>query len=39
MSPEMKEKAGIKETLIRYSVGLESADDAIEALENALSKL
>ncbi len=39
MSPEMKKRAGIDENLIRYSVGLEAAEDAIKALEETLSKL
>ncbi len=39
MTPEMKKRAGIDENLIRYSVGLEAAEDAIQSLENALSKL
>lgn len=39
MSPEMKKRAGIDENLIRYSVGLEASGDAIQAFEEALSKL
>ncbi len=39
MTEEMKRRAGIPDNLIRYSVGLESADDAIEALDRALSQI
>lgn len=35
--PEVREKIGIKDNLIRLSVGLEAADDIIADLEQALS--
>jgi O-acetylhomoserine (thiol)-lyase len=35
-SPEMKQVMGIEDNLIRFSVGLESADDLIEDIEQAL---
>ncbi|MHA2172120.1 MAG: PLP-dependent transferase, partial [Candidatus Kariarchaeaceae archaeon] len=37
MTPEMRYKCGIPENLIRYSVGLEGADDAIKAINHTLS--
>jgi cystathionine gamma-synthase len=37
MNPELREKAGINERVIRLSVGIESADDLIEDLDTALS--
>jgi methionine-gamma-lyase len=36
---DLREKAGITDGLIRFSVGIENADDLIEDLENALSKI
>jgi cystathionine gamma-synthase len=36
MNPELREKAGINERIIRLSVGIESADDLIEDLDTAL---
>jgi O-acetylhomoserine/O-acetylserine sulfhydrylase-like pyridoxal-dependent enzyme len=39
MTPEMRQNSGIPENLIRYSVGLEGANDAIEALKIALDSL
>ena len=36
MSPLEREKAGISDTLIRYSVGIESANDLIADLKQAL---
>jgi len=36
LSPEEREKAGIKQGLIRFSVGLESQADLIEDLDQAL---
>ena len=39
MKPEERRKGYIYDNLIRYSVGLEGPDDAIAALENALSKI
>ncbi|GDY12055.1 cystathionine gamma-synthase [Planctomycetota bacterium] len=38
-SPEERTALGIKENLIRLSVGLESADDLIEDLDQALAKV
>ncbi|MHA1946823.1 MAG: aminotransferase class I/II-fold pyridoxal phosphate-dependent enzyme [Candidatus Hodarchaeales archaeon] len=37
MTPEMRYRCGIPENLIRYSVGLEGADDAIKAINHTLS--
>jgi len=37
MNPELREKAGINERIIRLSVGIESADDLIADLDNALN--
>ncbi len=37
--PEERLKAGVTDGLIRLSVGIESADDLISDLENALSKI
>lgn len=37
MAPEAREIAGIKDTLIRISVGLEAADDLIEDLSASLA--
>ena len=39
MTPEMREKSGVKDNLIRYSVGLEGSSDAIKALDETLSNL
>lgn len=39
MSPEAREIAGIKDTLLRLSVGLESADDLIADLSAALAHI
>ena len=39
MSDEDREAMGIADNLIRYSVGLEGADDAIQALRKALDKI
>ncbi|MFW9928084.1 MAG: aminotransferase class I/II-fold pyridoxal phosphate-dependent enzyme [Candidatus Thorarchaeota archaeon] len=39
MTSEMRAKAGVPDNLIRYSVGLEGANDAIRALERTLNKL
>jgi methionine-gamma-lyase len=36
---DLREKAGITDGLIRFSVGIENADELIADLENALSKL
>jgi cystathionine gamma-synthase len=36
MDPELREAAGITESLIRLSVGLENIDDLLSDLENAL---
>ncbi|MFX0124441.1 MAG: aminotransferase class I/II-fold pyridoxal phosphate-dependent enzyme [Candidatus Hodarchaeota archaeon] len=39
MTSEMREKMGVADNLIRYSVGLEGANDAIRALDKALAIL
>ncbi|MCP4646467.1 MAG: aminotransferase class I/II-fold pyridoxal phosphate-dependent enzyme [bacterium] len=39
MSPEERKEAGVLDNMIRYSVGLEGADDAIKALEKALDSI
>lgn len=39
MSGEERKAAGIPDNMIRYSVGLEGADDAIKALEKALNSV
>ena len=39
MTPEAREAAGISETLIRLSVGLEEPDDLIADLEKGLSQI
>ncbi|UCG01246.1 MAG: aminotransferase class I/II-fold pyridoxal phosphate-dependent enzyme [Candidatus Heimdallarchaeota archaeon] len=39
MTSEMREKMGVSDNLIRYSVGLEGVNDAIRALSKALSIL
>jgi cystathionine gamma-synthase len=36
MNPELREKAGINERIIRLSIGIESAKDLIEDLDRAL---
>lgn len=36
---ELRQKVGIVDNLIRLSVGIESADDIIEDIENALEKI
>ena len=36
MSPQDRLKAGITDSLVRMSVGLEAADDLVEDLERAL---
>jgi cystathionine gamma-synthase len=37
MNPELREKAGINERVIRLSIGIESAKDLIEDLDGALN--
>ena len=37
MSPEAREIAGIKDSLVRFSIGLEDVDDLIPALDEALN--
>jgi hypothetical protein len=37
MNPELREKAGINERVIRISVGIEDVNDLIEDLDHALS--
>ncbi len=39
MSSEDRKKRGIADNMIRYSVGLEGADDAIKALDKALDQI
>jgi methionine-gamma-lyase len=39
LSKENREKAGITDGLVRYSVGIEDIDDIIEDLEQALNKI
>jgi methionine-gamma-lyase len=39
MSPEMREKAGITDNLIRLSVGCEDVDDLLEDLRSALDSV
>lgn len=39
MSPEERRLAGVSDSMIRYSVGLEGADDAINSLEKALNQI
>jgi len=39
MAPEARELAGIKDTLIRVSVGLEAVDDLINDLSAALASI
>ncbi len=39
MSSEKRISAGIPDNMIRYSVGLEGADDAIKSLEKALNSI
>ncbi|MDC0612536.1 cystathionine gamma-synthase family protein [Vibrio sp.] len=39
LSPKEREAAGIPESLIRYSAGIEDADDLIEDLQFALDKI
>ena len=38
MNPELREKAGINERVIRLSVGIEDVNDLIEDLDQALKK-
>jgi len=38
MSPSEREKAGITDSLIRLSVGIELAEDLISDLDQALNK-
>jgi cystathionine gamma-synthase len=39
MDPELREKAGINERVIRLSVGIEDVNDLIEDLDHALSQI
>ena len=39
LSPEQRLKAGVTDGLIRFSVGIENADDIISDLEQALDKI
>ena len=38
LGPEEREKAGVPDNLIRYSAGIEDAQDLIEDLDGALKK-
>ena len=38
MSPELRERYGITEGLIRFSVGIEGLEDLIEDIDQALGK-
>ena len=38
MSPEDRDKQGIRDSLIRFSLGIEEMDDLIEDLEQAIAK-
>lgn len=37
LSPEQRQRAGVRDTLLRISVGIEHADDLVEDLEQALA--
>ncbi|WP_222983993.1 trans-sulfuration enzyme family protein [Flagellimonas meishanensis] len=39
MSPEDREKQGIKDSLIRFSIGIEEMEDLVEDIEQALAKV
>ena len=39
MSKEAREKAGITNGLVRFSVGIENVEDIIEDLEQAMAKI
>ncbi len=39
MSSEERKAAGVKDNMVRYSVGLEGTDDAIRALDEALNQI
>ena len=39
LSPEEREKQGIKDNLLRFSVGIEEVEDLIEDLEQAIKKV
>ncbi len=39
LSPEEREKQGIKDNLLRFSVGIEEVEDIIEDLEQAIKKV
>ncbi|MEW2921910.1 PLP-dependent aspartate aminotransferase family protein [Muricauda sp. ANG21] len=39
MSPEDREKQGIKDCLVRFSLGIEEVEDLIEDLEQAIAKV
>jgi cystathionine gamma-synthase len=39
LTEEQRKQLGIPESLIRYSVGIENADDLLQDLEEALAKL
>jgi len=39
MSQDAREKAGISDGLVRFSVGIENVEDIIEDLEQAMAKI
>jgi len=39
MNPEVRDKAGINERVIRLSVGIEDVNDLIEDLDMALNQI
>ncbi|WP_420322380.1 trans-sulfuration enzyme family protein [Flagellimonas sp.] len=39
MSPEDREKQGIKDSLIRFSLGIEEMEDLVEDIEQAITKV
>ena len=39
LSPSRRERLGVKENLIRVSLGIEHPDDVIEDIEQALEKV
>ncbi|MEM7485177.1 MAG: PLP-dependent aspartate aminotransferase family protein [Bacteroidota bacterium] len=39
MTPEDREKQGIKDTLIRFSLGIEETEDLIDDIEQAIAKV
>ena len=39
MSPEDRAKQGIKDSLIRFSLGIEEIEDLVEDIEQAIAKV